>query len=215
MKQFGKLLIVFCCAWVATNAQAQIAISNDIIGGTPLTGQSYTNVQGSPFLLETWELGTVTMASGKKFENINLMYDQIAGMVIFKDRDGSSKSFNQPIASFFIKKGTDIYNFERGLDGVFYERLLTGKINLWKKNRKSIIDEKPYGSATVHRNILNNITYYVGDVSQLTKIKTDKKSILASFGDKASDVEAYMKKEKLNTKTESDLVRVFLYYNGL
>lgn len=215
MKIFEKLLIFSCCAWVTTFAQAQIAISSDVIGGTPLTGQSYTNIKGTPFLLETWELGTVTMASGKKFENVSLMFDQVANMVIFRDADGSSKTFSQPVAAFFIKKDADVYNFERGADGVFYQRLVTGKSTLWKKNHKSLIDEKPYGSATVQRNILNNTTYYTGELTKLTKIKTDKKSILSLFGDKASEVEAYIKKNKLGTKEDLDLIRIFDYYNSL
>jgi len=215
MKNFGKLLIISCFAWVTSNAQAQIAISADPIGGTPLTGQSYTNVKGTPYLIETWELGTVTMASGKKFENVSMMFDQVANMVIFRDADGSSKAFSQPVASFFIKKDADVFNFERGVDGVFYQKLVTGKSTLWKKNHKSLIDEKPYGSATVQRNILNNTSYYTGELTKLTKIKTDKKSILSLFGDKASEVEAYIKKNKLGTKEDFDLIRIFDYYNSL
>lgn len=215
MKNFGKLLIFSCCAWVTTYAQAQIAISSDVIGGTPLTGQSYTNVKGTPYLIDTWELGTVTLASGKKFENISMMFDQVANMVIFRDADGSSKAFSQPVAAFSIKNNADVYNFERGPDGVFYQKLLTGKLTLWKKNHKSLIDEKPYGSATVQRNILNNTSYYSGELTKLTKIKTDKKSILALFGDKSSEVEAYIKKNKLGTKEDLDLIRIFDYYNNL
>ncbi|UTA67701.1 hypothetical protein [Emticicia sp. 21SJ11W-3] len=216
MKQLGKLLIVsFGFVWLATNAHAQIAISADVIGGTPLTGQPYTNIKGSPFLLDTWEIGTVTMASGKKFENLSMMFDQVANMVIFRGADGQSKAFSQPVAAFTVKKGADVYNFERSPDGVFYEKLLTGKITLWKKNQKSIIDEKPYGSATVQRNILNNTSYYIGELSKLSKIKTDKKSIIALFGDKAGEVEIYIKKEKLGTKEDADLIRIFDYYNSL
>ncbi len=144
-----------------------------------------------------------------------MMFDQVANMVIFRDADGQSKAFSQPVAAFTLKKGADVYNFERGLDGVFYEKLLTGKITLWKKNHKSIIDEKPYGSATVQRNILNNTSYYIGELAKLTKIKTDKKSIIALLGDKAGEVEAYIKKEKLGTKEDGDLIRIFDYYNSL
>jgi hypothetical protein len=213
MKQFKKILIIIGLTYGTANAQ--IAVSNDIIGGTPLTGQAYMNVKGSPYLLENWEKGSVTLASGKKYENLDLKFDQVINQVIFQDIDGSMKAFTQPIMAFTIGKDANEHLFQRGLDGVFYEKLVTGKITLWKKNHKTIIDEKPYGSATVQRNILNNTTYYVGDIAQLNKIKNDKKSVLELLSDKATDIEAYMKKEKLNPKTESDLVRLILYYNGL
>ncbi|WP_147322801.1 hypothetical protein [Emticicia sp. C21] len=213
MKQFKKLLIVvgFACG----SANAQIAVSGDAIGGTPMTGQAYMNVKGSPYLLENWEKGSVTVASGKKFENLDLKFDQVINQVIFQDADGGMKAFTQPIISFTIGKDANEHVFQRGADGVFYEKLVTGKVTLWKKNHKTIIDEKPYGSATMQRNVLNNNTYYVGEIAQLTKIKNDKKSVLELLSDKAEDIEEYMKKHKLNPRTESDLVRLVMYYNGL
>jgi hypothetical protein len=213
MKPFKKILIII--GLTCGSASAQTAISNDLIGGTPLTGQAYMNVKGSPYLLENWEKGSVTLASGKKFENLDLKFDQVINQVIFQDVDGSMKAFSQPIAAFTIGKDANEHEFYRGVDGIFYEKLVTGKVTLWKKNHKTIIDEKPYGSASVQRNILNNNSYYTGDLGQLTKIKNDKKSVLALLSDKAEDIEEYMKKQKLNTKTESDLIRVVMYYNGL
>lgn len=213
MKLLSKLSIIACLAY--SSATAQIAVSADPVGGTPMTGQVYMNVKGSPYLLEDWQKGSVTIASRKKFENLNLMFDQVANQVIFKDADGVIKSFNQPIVAFSIGEGSKIYNFEKAADGLFYEKLVSGKLNLWKKNKKSIIDEKPYGSATVQRNVLNNTTYYVGELAQLTKIKNDKKSVVQIMSDRASDVEEYIKEQKLNPKNEADLFRIFLYYNGL
>lgn len=213
MKLFSKLSIIACLAY--SSATAQIAVSADPVGGTPMTGQVYMNVKGSPYLLEDWAKGSVTLASRKKFENLNLMFDQIANQVIFKDADGVIKSFNQPIVAFTLGQESNIHNFEKAADGLFYEKLVSGKVNLWKKNKKTIIDEKPYGSATVQRNVLNNTTYYVGELTQLTKIKNDKKSVLEVLSSNASEVEAFIKEQKLNPKNEADLFRIFLYYNSL
>jgi hypothetical protein len=213
MKKFEKLLIISCLIWGSANGQ--IAVSADVLGGTPLTGQSYINVKGTPYLLENWEKGSVTLASGKKFENLDLKFDQVINQVIFQDVDGSMKAFSQPIMAFTIGKEANEHQFQRGFDGIFYEKILDGKVTLWKKNHKTLIDEKPYGSATIQRNVLNNNTYYIGELTKLIKIKTDKKSVLELLSDKATEIEAYIKKEKLNPKTESDLARVIMYYNGL
>lgn len=213
IKHFKSLLIVVCLALTSANAQTSIGTEN--VGGPPMTGKTYINVKGSPYLLATWERGNVTMASGRKFENLDLMFDQVLNQLIFKDVDGSSKAFIQPIVSFTIGKEPEIHHFERGTNNVFYEKLSGGKVNLWKKNQKTLIDEKPYGSATVQRNVLNNTSYYVGELAIFNKIKNDKKTILEVLSDKAPEIEAYMKKEKLNPKTEIDLIKIFQYYNSL
>lgn len=213
MKLLSKLSIIACLAY--SSATAQIAVSADPVGGTPMTGQVYMNIKGSPYLLENWEKGNVIMASGQRFEGLELMFDQVANQVLFKDSKGEVKAFNQPIISFTIGEEAQKHYFAKGIDGVFYERLISGKVNLWKKNHKTLIDEKPYGSATVQRNVLNNTTYYVGELAQLTKIKNDKKSVVQIMSDRASEVEEYIKEQKLNPKNEADLFRIFLYYNGL
>jgi len=213
MKLSAKILIASCMVWAS--AQAQLSLPSDQIGGPPMGSQNYVNIKGSPYLLETWEKGNVTMASGQKFEGIDLMFDQVANQVLFKDSKGEVKAFNQPIISFIIGEGAKQHTFAKGVDGVFYENLVSGKTSLWKKNHKTLIDEKPYGSASMQRNVLNNNTFYVGELSKLTKIKNDKKSILEVLTDKAPEIEAYMKKEKLNPKTEIDLIKIFQYYNSL
>lgn len=213
MKLSAKIFIASCIAWAS--AQAQLSLPSDQIGGPPMGSQNYVNIKGSPYLLETWEKGSVTMASGQKFEDIELMFDQVANQILFKDSKGEVKAFNQPIVSFIIGQGAKQHIFAKGADGIFYENLVNGNTPLWKKNHKTLIDEKPYGSATVQRNVLNNNTYYVGELSKLTKIKNDKKSVIQVLSDKASEVEEYIKTEKLNPKTESDLARIFVYYNGL
>jgi len=213
MKLSVKIFIASCMAWAS--AQAQLSLPSDQIGGPPMGSQNYVNIKGSPYLLETWEKGSVTMASGQKFEDIELMFDQVANQILFKDSKGEVKAFNQPILSFIIGQGAKQHTFAKGADGIFYENLVNGKTPLWKKNHKTLIDEKPYGSATVQRNVLNNNTYYVGELSKLTKIKNDKKTVIQVLSDKASEIEEYIKAEKLNPKTESDLARIFVYYNGL
>lgn len=215
MKPLWKFFIAILLHSYSFNAKCQIAISADAVGGTPLSGQTYLNVKGSPYLFDNWEKGNVTLTAGRKFEDIDLMYDQVSNQLIFKDKNGDSKIFNQPIVTFNIRQTPNIHQFERGVDGVFYEKLLSGKAMLWKRNHKSIIDEKPYGSATIQRNILNNISYYSGELTQLIKLKTDKKSILTYLSNNTAELETFIKKEKLNTKNEADLMRLFEYYNGL
>lgn len=60
------------------------------------------------------------------------------------------------------------------------------------------------------------INYYIEnkkDNNSIVKVKLNKKSILALFGDKEDLVMKFIKKNKLSVKEERDLIRIFEYYD--
>ncbi|NBA88706.1 hypothetical protein GVN16_23230 [Emticicia sp. CRIBPO] len=210
---FKSLVALFFICHVSSG---QIALSNDGIGGIPLSGQAYIDVKGSPYLEDDFRKGDVIMASGRKFENMDIKYDILAKKVVFIDtKDGESKFFNAPVVSFSFKLGEFSRYFFRSVDGNFYELLTNGKVPLWKGTAKSIIEDRPYGTTKAQKIINTNTYYYTGDVASPKKMKADKKSIVELLKDKSAEVEGFIKKEGLNPKNEEELVKIFAYYNNL
>jgi len=214
MEKFFKLLtILFFTVYIS---HGQIAISNDLLGGTPLAGQSYTDVKGSPYLSEDFQKGDVILVSGRKYENMDIKYDAFLKKIVFLDsKDGESKYFDAPVGSFSFKSASNQQYFFRNPDGNFFELLSSGKISLWKSVSKSMVDDRPYGSTKAQKIINTNIFYYAGDMGSLKKLKNDKKSILEMFPGKSVEVEGFIKNKGLNPKNEEELVKIFAYYNNL
>lgn len=214
MKLFFRPLAVLF--FISQISYGQIALSNDGIGGIPLSGQAYIDVKGSPYLEQDFRKGDVIMASGRKFENMDIKYDILVKKVVFIDaKDGESKFFDAPIVSFSFKSGEFSRYFFKSVDGNFYELLTNGKVPLWKGVAKSIIEDRPYGTTKAQKIINTNTYYYTGEVTSLKKMKADKKSIVEVLNDKSGEIEGLIKKEGLNPKNEEELVRIFAYYNNL
>jgi hypothetical protein len=51
--------------------------------------------------------------------------------------------------------------------------------------------------------------------NQITRIKPSQKSILAALGDKADQLQGYMKSNTVNYKSDVALAKLFSYYNSL
>jgi len=49
----------------------------------------------------------------------------------------------------------------------------------------------------------------------MTRFKPSKKDLLETFSDKSSEIDAFLKKEKLDFKSNDDLAKVFQYYSSL
>ena len=160
------------------------------------------------------------MSNGNFIENVLLRFDQVQDQLLFKDNTDKEMLFSEPIVEFTIDG--DIF---RGgyvpIDGakpsVFYEVLEDGKTQLLKRTSKKIFEETPYSSATKVKTISSTETYYLlpNGGTQLVKVKKDKKSLLDAMGNKKSELDQFIKDQRLNLRNDSDMAKLVAYYNSL
>lgn len=208
-----------------TGATAQFAVVD--IMGQPILSKPYTDVQGSAYLYDNWMKGSVSTSKNVTYDGVYLKYDQVADELMFKSESGEAKIFVQPVTEFTINVGTDnavlaTRLFRTGfipVDGAsphtFYEVLADGQTQLLKRTSKSIFEELPYGSSTKVKKFQADTHYYLAKDTKLTKIRNDKKALLKALSDKATELEAYIKTNKLDLKKDADLAKVVDYYNTL
>jgi len=189
------------------------------IQGRVITEQSFTDVIGSPFFNNEFVIGNVVLTNGDKFKDVLLKYSSYNDELFFKNpKDGSLLSFVVPVKSFELLGET----YMSGLPAVdnftensFYVLIVDTKVKLFVKNYKTILENKPYNSASVEKKFEDNKTYYVFKEAKMTRFKPSKKDLLETFSDKSSEIDAFLKKEKLDFKSNDDLAKVFQYYSSL
>lgn len=214
----------FALVLIANRSFAQAAYLKDVNGRT-ITAEEYVEVKGSPYLTTTWNKGSVKFTNGNNLGDVELMYDQVKGQLLYKkpESDDITMAFTDPVQEFLIH---NVNGRDRGFikdkqsDGlagsIFYEILYNGNTKLVKHTQKQISEQSQYGSATKTKLILEKFSYFLllssGDMIQLQK---DTEPMLTAIGSKRSNVEEYLKMNKLNLKSESNLISFAKFFNTL
>lgn len=190
--------------------------------GQPIMAMSYTDISGSPFLMDAWAKGIVKFADNKVVNGLDLKYDQVADKLQYLNPKGETWELTEPVSEFKITFPGGERNeklFRAGFKPVakntersFYEILSDGNVKFVKKTIKSILETKEFNSATTVRKITGRDVYYVVKDNQPAPVSKNEKSILGAIGDKNAELSAYIKSNKLNLKEDNDILKLFEYY---
>ena len=202
-------------------AQAQYYMQD--VSGKPLLTSKYVDVVGTPYIFENWTKGEVTLSNDKTYKDIDLKYDQVEGIVFFKGKNGADMGFTSIVKSFTLYPNNVAMSFimvpeiKEVEKDPYFEVLSDGKkVKFLKKTKKSIRESKGYNSASITRSFGENTNYYlVKSDGNYTKVKRDKKAIIAALSDKSTEVEQYIKDNKTNFKEDASVAAVVNYYNTL
>lgn len=214
--------ILFFCAFLmpfVAKAQYEILPFGDVIR-TPIKEKKYTDVEGTPYLIDKWSKGKVTLKNGKRYQYDSLRYNLMDDKLVFIDA-GKMMHFAEPVAEFEINDGkTGNLIYKNGLPAVdalntssFFQIINRDKIGLYKKVSKSITESKQYGSAVVNKTFNTTYSYYSLKNGIFSKIVPNKKSILALFENKENQLNEYLKSQKVDFKNDADLEKIFTYLN--
>lgn len=148
-KTIASLLVAL---GLMTSAQAQFMYD---INGRVVSEIQYTDVEGTPYLVEDWYTGSVTMANGGKVvDGIKMRYDAYKDEVEY-EKDGKMYRLGPEISGFAIPTGKDLFIFRNGFPVAgnqnqksFYRVLHDGNTKLLKRYEMRMREERPYNSAT-------------------------------------------------------------------
>jgi hypothetical protein len=204
-------------ALITTSSHAQMYLQ-DVVGN-PIVEKKSIDVIGTPFLDNEFLIGKVVLSDGRLYENIPLKYSTFEDELFFKNpKDNGLLSFVVPVKEFELSG----IKYVRGLPAVdnfteksFYGLIANGKIKLLLKNYKSIMEIKPYNAVAVEKRFEDMKSYYILKDGKMNRFKPSKKDFLILFQDKSSEIDAFLKKEKIDFKNNVDLVKVFDYYDKL
>jgi len=196
----------------------------NIVGGEPFVVKFTKLVEGSPYFSNEWLKGNVTLDGGKEFDGIPLRLDLYDNQVHYRNANGVELIASPQIKklSLFDTAAKQTFNFINGSSIAakkssegWYQVLTNGKASLFKKYEKRLIEDRPYGSATVEQSIMTFSHYYIltngEDLKEIKKFK-DLPDLLNG---KKEEVSTYIKDKRLSGKKDDDYRDVVNYFNGL
>lgn len=232
------LFLVFACASAGLcHAQKVIDVSqfdgNSGYGAFVSGGGSdpYSNVKyvrltgGSPYFREGWTKGDLIAKSGTEYRNMLLRIDLFESKVHYLDRAHNEYVASTPLKRVVLHDSsgvtlTFVHSSELPQQGKkpedhWYQLLAEGKTELYKIDKKFMMENKPYGSSTVEQSIKTSTSYVLRQGDVLTEFKK-MKELPSLLSDKKSEVESFIKTQ-LDEKAPLDyqMIAVMDYYNSI
>lgn len=194
-------------------------LRNNLVGNNNLP----TNTVGSQYLNEEFSPSLVTINDTTTY-NAMLRYNAYSDEIEMKNDDKITALFKRPYISAKIGDSTyEILDYttadNQNKTGYFVVIRTNGSHKFYRKDYK-IFKPGKQAASTYKKDTAPTFEdrrdYYVllENNANLRGLKLKKKSITELLG-KESELNSFIKKNKLDLKNESDLVKLFRYYNTL
>ena len=189
------------------------------------TGYEYLtpdrNIKGSPYYLSDGPWPSDLVYDDSYYTNIPILYDILKDEVVI-NRLGQNFKISlvtDKLKSFtfhkheFIRISGDSAS-RAVIENGFYDRLYNGKTVVLAKRKTRL--QETYIYSQINYEYIRQDIYYVIVAGQIAPVNS-KSSVLKLFNSKKSDIKSFIRKNKLNFKSdfEKTLVAVSAYYDQL
>jgi len=189
------------------------------------TGYEYftpdRNIKGSPYYLSDGLWPSDLVYDDSYYTNIPILYDIVKDQVVI-NRLGQNFKISlvtDKLKTFtfhkheFIRVSSDSTN-GLFLENGFYDRLYHGKTIVLAKRKTRL--QETYVYSQINYEYIRQDIYYVVIAGQIVQVDS-KSSVLKLFNMKKSEIKSFIRKNKLNFKSdfEKTLVAVSAYYDQL
>lgn len=172
---------------------------------------------GSPYLYNSWSIGSVFLTNGERIDNVRLKYNRLTSELVFYHEKHHKLFVVDPLyfnsftlnneqsdSLFFSKyKGETVGLFLK--QGDFLNCLYEGKMKFLVKRSASIISSK--GLDTKDEIILTN-KYYLQYRDKINELKLNKRSLIKLFPIKKQGIKKIARKNHFSRKSEANMIKL-------
>ncbi len=221
MKKIFSTTILFALIHFAKSQE----VLREPVSGLPYRVKIYDNIQGSAFLFDDWKPSIITDKSGTVYLNVLVKFDAFANQFFYLKGDTTYEFItNVDVVELFPLRGDTSTKmvFKKGFNTgekiqkeKFVQVLTEGKITSIKYIHKTQQDITQYNTPGTIKVFNDNMIYVFIKDGNIISQRPSPKLLQEILKDKWSIVDAYMKQNALNPKSEDDCVKAINYYNSL
>lgn len=220
------------CSSIVSGQNESVKPNNDVLigltnlgnnraafGSASIIRNSRTTIDGTVYLYDEWS-NNATVSSEEtsvRLDNINFNAQRNA----FQSKIGKDSLF-----TFNFRNLKEVHIEDRTFKNIFspihkknrvFEVIAENKdFSIYKDYRIEIKEGNPNPQrGSSNDKFLIRDDYYLKKGEKFTKFQLKKSKLLKVMGNKADDVEAYIKSNKLKVKNLEDLSKIMTYYNSL
>ncbi len=202
------------------NAQA-VFVNNSVLSGAvvSINEMNGLEIQGNPYLDEIFVEGTLGINLEKPLP-LKLRYNTFSGNVEYQGQDGrvyfvspKHQVFSVRFGNYYLKNG--FAKTEQQTEQSMYQILHDGETKLLKFTKGILTDVTTYNEAAKQKRYDSIEYYYVEIDGAMLKIKRNKDSILEALPKHKTELEAYIKTEKMKFKSWEEVVKLLVFYEAI
>ena len=190
-----------------------------LYNGTEYLEYAYTLQEGNPFFQVVNFINGNINLDGMIFHDVPMLYDIVKDQLIIQDFQKVYK-INLPadrIQQFFLLGHLFVRLAPNASDPIktgFYDQLYKGKIALFAKREKKILEK--YSNIQISKVVISQNVYYIKKDGVYYTIK-NKSSLFSVLKNKKKEVQQYLKTNKIKFKREPEraMIMAVTYYDQL
>ncbi len=189
----------------------------------------YEGVKGTPFYFDLWTKGNLELVDGRRIENLQLKYNAYEDELLMnKPREGAIYLQKEIIKAFSLidtKTNTEVIfvkyrHPKKETEFKFYRLIYDGTITLFEVLKVVFEEADFHGGYSKDKRFDEfkkySIYYYYTDSDpHPKKLKTSPSGVSKIFPNQNTEIKVYIAEQNLDCKNESDLEKVFEYYQQM
>jgi hypothetical protein len=191
-----------------------------LYNGSEYPGYDFQFKKGSPFFLTDRFTRADILYDGILYKDVSILYDDLKDILVLEDSLYPIQLHSRRVAEFNISghhfmrpEKNDLNNSIS--DQQFYELLFDGKISIFKKQVKTIVQDISANEG-VEKSIVESDNYYIKRHGVFNLIR-DQNDLIRVLNDREKEIRDFLKKNKLKFRKnkENTLLQVAGYYEQI
>jgi len=188
-----------------------------LYNGSEYIEYAYTLQEGHPFFQVVNFINGNVNVDGMIFHDVPMLYDIVKDQLIIQDFQKVYK-INLPadrVRQFFLLGHLFVHlNASDQVKTGFYDQLYRGKISLFAKREKKILEK--YSNIQISKVVISQNVYYIKKDGVYYTIK-NKSSLFSALKSKKKEVQQYLKANDIKFKREPEraMIMAVKYYDQL
>jgi hypothetical protein len=187
--------------------------------GMWVSGAKDPGVDGTPYLFKNWQtLATIHTGNGKQYAITNLNYDtklnrfvskiSVDSVFVFEPSDlKEAVLYNRKFRRYYVN---NIYQYYQIIAFANGKEVLKQNFKDLKKGIEDPLTQQKSKSKYILKT-----KYFLNSEKGMETLKLKKKPFYKIFGDKASIIKKYVKTNNLSFRRDTDISKIFKYYDEL
>lgn len=184
----------------------------------------HEEIEGNAFLVDRFTTSDLYDINGDVFRNIALKFDTYNNVFSYTKNDTSfqiPESITKVVMHFSTNDSTKDMIFKKiaianlNNKSKFFQVLSEGSITLLKLYKKEIEEFTEYNNAAKLKRFKKGEVYYIKSTGDFSAVSLNKLKPDVLMQNKWTEIDAFIKQNKLSIKDENGLAKIFSFYNGL